>query len=109
MRPNLPLSPEPIRWVAEMLPRFYRFCARVKVSTKELGVIRLDRLMSSQVYMCEQLFQGLDEGVHDFLWLKSRQLGASTILWALDLWWLMRFPGMQAIYLADTGQRTEVH
>lgn len=100
---------ESIRWVDDMLPRFLRFCGRLRIATKELGVIRLDTMMSSQRYCVDQLFQGLDEGIHDFLWLKSRQLGISTILWALDLWWLQRFPGMQGIYITDDADNTRVH
>lgn len=99
----------PLRWVQDELPKFLRFCAHVRVATKELGVVRLDQLLSSQLWFINEIFRGLDEGLHDFLCLKGRQLGISTILWALDLWWWQRFEAMQAMYITDDGENTQVH
>lgn len=98
-----------IRWVQDELPKFLRYASRIRIATKEQGIVRLDRLLSSQRFLAVQIFAGLDRGLHDFLILKARQLGVSTLLWALDLWWLQRWNGIQAIYAADDGANTELH
>ena len=41
--------------------------------------------------------------------VKARQLGASVLLWALDLFWLMKFPGLQGLYVADSDPNKEIH
>lgn len=40
--------------------------------------------------------EGLDAGVHDFTTLKCRQIGLSTIMLALDLYWPFTHPGLDA-------------
>ena len=96
------------RWVSEMLPQFWSFCAALKIPSKEEGIIFLHPT-SSQVYLITEIFTGLDLGIHDFVIVKSRQLGASTILWALDLWWFLKFGSIQAMYIADDDENKEVH
>lgn len=96
------------RWVSEMLPQFWSFCAALKIPSKEEGIIFLHPT-SSQVYLITEIFTGLDLGIHDFVIVKSRQLGASTILWALDQWWFLKFGSVQAMYIADDDENKEVH
>ena len=74
---------------------FWRFCDALTVQTKEKGEVKMTResLMGSQVYFVEQVFKGFDEGVHNFVVLKGRQLGITTICLALDLYWLGKYSG----------------
>jgi len=92
----------------QLRDEFVRFCAELTIPSKELGMIRL-RLISSQVYLLDQVFRWMAAGFHDFVILKARQLGVSTLLWALDLFWMMRFGGMQGLYIADSDPNKELH
>src|SRR6266404_7113984 len=82
-----PTMPEPWRGY---LARFLKFCEWVPIDPKEGGVmwhgIAWAILLSSQRYLIEEIFCGLSQGFHDFVIVKARQLGASTLLWLLDLW-----------------------
>lgn len=101
----------PIRWVEDMLPLFLKFAGRIRIATKERGLLTLsaDNLTSTQQYLLAEIFTGLDAGLHDFLICKARQLQVSSILWTLTLWWLQKFEAMQGLYVTDDGGNTEVH
>ena len=112
IRSNAPHGPIHYPDLAEpwrsYLARFLRFCEAVPIDSKEIGATRLI-LLSSQRYLIEEIFWGLSLGFHDFVIVKARQLGASSILWALDLWWLMTFPGLQGMYITDDEGNKETH
>lgn len=91
-----------------LLARFLKFCEWVPIDAKEQGATRLI-LLESQRYVIEEIFVGLSLGLHDFVIVKARQLGASTVLWALDLFWLMTFPGLQGMYVSDDEGNKEKH
>lgn len=76
--------------------KFWEFCAKLKIQTKELGEIRLtqDSVLGTQRYFIDELKKGLDEGVHEFVILKGRQVAISTICIALDLYWLGKYSGI---------------
>lgn len=88
---------------------FLRFCEALEVETKEFGLIALGTtLLGSQKYFVDEIFKGLEEGIHYFVCLKGRQLGISTICMALDLFWLFRFPGMAGTLALDTEETREL-
>ena len=91
------------------LRAFLRFCERVTIPSKDYGAMRLAPLFASQRYVIEEIFYALSLGLHDVLILKSRQLGVSTVLWAFDLWWAMKWPALQAAYIADSDENKELH
>lgn len=75
-----------------------QFCQALKIDSKERGVISLgDSLLGTQRWVLEKIITGLEEGVHDFVTLKCRQAGISTISLALDLFWLMKHKGMSGM------------
>ena len=69
------------------LQQFYRFCAQLKVETKENGLQNLTNLLGTQTYVMQEIADGLAEDIHFFVILKGRQLGITTISLALDLYW----------------------
>lgn len=73
---------------------FWRFCTKLTINAKEMGAIKLTKPFGPQRWLIREIARGLDEGIHDFTILKCRQLGASTILLALDLYWLFVHGGM---------------
>ena len=73
---------------------YNRFCATLKIDSKEFGTIPLKHL-GTQIYLIDEIVEGLNRGIHDFYVLKARQLGISTECWALDLYWLFKHPGLR--------------
>lgn len=72
----------------EVKEAFYEFLNHTQVKSKEKGWIILGQhLYDAQVRVIETIFDGLSRGVHDYKVLKSRQLGVSTIIRALMLFW----------------------
>jgi len=51
-----------------------------------------------------QIAAGLDRDVHDVTVLKSRQLGITTVLEALDLYWLFKHAGMDGTLVTQDEQ-----
>jgi hypothetical protein len=83
-------------WTQEQADRykaaFYEYLNHVWVKSKEKGWIILgENLYGGQVLVIDAIFDGLAQDKHDFKVLKSRQLGISTIIRALMLFWLGAF------------------
>ncbi len=90
------------------LGEFHRFCEALEIESKEFGLITLgSRFLGTQRYFFEEVFRGLNEGVHEFVVLKGRQLGISTACLALDLYWAFKFDGMQCTLATDTEENRE--
>lgn len=99
---------EKIKWSA-VKKEFNRFCNDLKIETKEFGIVSLGKTMlGSQIYFVDEVFDGLDKGVHYSVVLKARQMGISTIMLALDLFWHFKFPGTQGTLATDTEENREM-
>ena len=90
------------------LAEFYKFCAQLKIETKEQGLMRLDKPLGTQKYVMDEIGKGLEEGVHFFTILKGRQLGITTISLALDLYWHFKHRGLQGTLVTDTEDNREM-
>jgi len=97
-----------IEW-SKVKAEFLRFCTALKVETKEQGIVSLGKTMlGSQSYFVDEVFEGLENGIHYFVVLKARQMGISTIMLALDLFWHFKFPGVQGTLATDTEENREL-
>ena len=77
------------------LTQFMQFSKALHIDTKERGMVRLgDNLMGTQRYLLKAIVQGFEEGKREFVTLKCRQAGISTLSLALDMFWMMRHKGM---------------
>lgn len=89
------------------LPAFLRFIELIRITSKEhpepVPIIPYE----GQRRFLRELTEGLESGVHHFTCLKSRQLGISTILLALDIFWLFIHPGLQGALIFDTADNRE--
>jgi hypothetical protein len=86
-----------------------RFCSGLQIPAKDhAGLFRMTTLYSTQMYFLRELAAGFEDGVHDFLVLKGRQQGITTITDALDLYWPQRFEGIQGLMVADDDDNKEV-
>ena len=90
------------------LHKFYKFCAELKIETKEEGLKKMGKLLGTQTYVMSEIQKGLDEDVHFFVILKGRQLGITTISLALDLYWQFTHPGWQGTLVADTEENRDM-
>ena len=92
------------------LKNFWDFCAALRVDTKELGEVSLSRdmLLGTQIYFIEEIAKGINEGCHNFVILKGRQLGITTICIALDLYWAFKHPGMSGSLITHDEETREM-
>ena len=83
--------------------RFLAFLSRLKIQTKDFGMVSFE-MLGTQSYVLEEMCAAIDRGVTTFLILKARQLGMSTFFIALDLFWAMDHPGLLASFVTHTDQ-----
>lgn len=93
---------------SKWLELFLDFIAHINIDSKEAGVTNLRKKMyGAQLRLLEQMDDGMREKVRHFVVLKARQLGITTISLALDLFWVMIFPGLQGAIVFDTEGNKE--
>jgi hypothetical protein len=90
------------------LNKFWRFCAQLRIESKEKGLIPLGEPLGTQKYVMQEITQGLKDDKHFFVILKGRQLGITTISLALDLYWQFTHPGWQGTLVADTEENRDM-
>lgn len=74
------------------LRAFYKFCNALKIDTKEQGEIYLGRsLLGTQTMVINEIAAGMENGIRNFVTLKCRQIGISTISLAFDLFWIFKY------------------
>ena len=83
------------------IEHFRKFTESLRIDSKEKGQTQLVWL-GTQRYFVEQVAKGLERGVHNFVVLKGRQLGISTISLALTLYWLFAHKGLQGALVTDS-------
>ena len=90
------------------LQKFYKFCAELKIETKEEGLKKMGKLLGTQTYVMEEINKGLKDDIHFFVILKGRQLGITTVSLALDLYWQFTHPGWQGTLVSDTEENRDM-
>lgn len=84
------------------LTHFYQFCNSLRIDTKERGQILLGKhLMGSQRRCVNEIAEGLERGIHEFVTLKARQLGISTVSLAFDLYWEGKYNGISGALITQ--------
>jgi hypothetical protein len=88
---------------------FYRFSKALRIDSKERGIITLgDNLLGTQHRLIEQMTIGFQQGVREFVTLKCRQIGVSTLSMAFDLYWLNKYKGINgALVVHEDGAREQ--
>jgi hypothetical protein len=91
------------------LTEFWKFCNSLRIDTKERGSVILGRtFMGSQRRLINEIAKGLENGIHEFVTLKARQLGISTASLALDLYWAGKYRGISgALVVHDEPARDQ--
>lgn len=78
----------------------------MQIDTKEEGKKRL-KFLGTQNYFVDEVAEGLNRGIHEFIVLKGRQLGISTISIALDIYWNFKYEGLQGSLITDTEENRD--
>jgi hypothetical protein len=84
---------------------FYKFCCSLRINSKEFGMLNFGHNpLTTQSYLMEQIEKGFDDDVHEFVILKARQLGISSIMLALDLYWINKYTGLTGALVTHTDK-----
>jgi hypothetical protein len=87
---------------------FYRFLDRCFVNSRDGGHICLGKtLYEGQRKVVTDIFDALEEDIHDIWILKSRQLGISTIIRALIVFMIGIHKGVKGALVFDSAQNRE--
>lgn len=87
---------------------FYAFLDCVTISSKDYGQIRLgEHVYNAQRRLFTAIFDGLEEDIHDFYCLKSRQLGCSTAARVLTVFWAGAHDGLRGAMVFDTDENKQ--
>ena len=83
---------------------FYEFLNRCYINSKDSGQICLGKsLFQGQIDVITEIFDALEEDIHDIYILKSRQLGISTLIRAVIIFFLGIFKGLKGAIVLDTS------
>lgn len=85
---------------------FWKYANNVWIPSKDAGLVRF-KPYQTQVYLINELLSGITEGIHEFVVLKPRQIGATTSLAIWDSFWLQAHKGLQGQLVADTDGNRE--
>src|SRR5690242_18756562 len=84
---------------------FYAFLGRCFINSKDAGRICLgEHLYDGQRRCITQIFDALEEDIHDVYVLKSRQLGISTLIRALSIFLIGIHPGLKGAIVFDSAE-----
>lgn len=88
---------------------FFEFLKHVRINSKETGgdTVLADHIYEAQRRFLDCIWEGLSRDIHTFNFLKSRQLGISTISRALSVFWLGMHKGLQGAMVFDTQAHRE--
>lgn len=75
------------------LERFKQFAGFVKIQSRDYGLVPFV-FLGTQKYLLEEICDGIENGITTFVILKARQVGISTFLLLLDLFWAMEHEGL---------------
>jgi hypothetical protein len=81
--------------------RFESFLSKVKIQTKDFGLIPF-AMLGTQKYVLDEMEDAYNKGVTTFYILKARQLGITVFFVLLDIFWAMEYPGLLGSFVTHT-------
>jgi hypothetical protein len=78
----------------------------VELDTKEFGRSRIEPWPSQRIII-DAVAKGLNEGVHEFVVLKCRQVAVTSVCSVIELFWSLANPGVQGAIIADRTDNLE--
>ena len=92
--------------MAKVRQGIYDLLTSVSIDTKEQGRCRVEP-WPSQRLVIDAVARGLQEGVHEFVILKCRQVAITTVCSIIELFWALANPGVQGAIIADRTDNLE--
>lgn len=98
-------APRSKKLTNKWLKLFDEFISALRIVSKEVAAqdekgVKLE-LWGSQRMALESLCDGMDAGIRNFMFLKGRQAGISTVFLAIDLFWLAMHPNTIGALVVD--------
>lgn len=84
----------------------YDLLSAVEVDTKERGRAHIEPWPSQRIII-DAVAKGLQEGVHEYVILKARQMAITTTASIISLFWALANPGVQGAIIADRTDNLE--
>ncbi|HEX3524854.1 MAG TPA: hypothetical protein VHT52_22550 [Stellaceae bacterium] len=84
----------------------YQLLSAVEIDTKEEGRTHVEPWLSQRLVI-DAVAKGLNEGVHEFVVLKCRQVAITTVCSVIELFWALANPGVQGAIIADRTDNLE--
>lgn len=84
----------------------YELLSAVEIDTKEEGRAHVEAWQSQRLVI-DAVAKGLQEGVHEFVILKCRQVAITTVCSVIELFWALANPGVQGAIIADRTDNLE--
>jgi hypothetical protein len=84
----------------------YDLLSSVELDTKEEGRCHIDPWPSQKIVI-DAVARGLQEGVHEFVILKCRQVAITTVSSVIELFWALANEGVQGAIIADRTDNLE--
>ena len=84
----------------------YDLFGAVELTTKELGKTHVEPWLSQRMVI-DAVADGLENDVHEFVILKSRQMAITTVCSLIELFWSLANPGTQGAIIADRTDNVE--
>jgi len=84
----------------------WTFSLQIPLATKDYGVRPIEG-WGTQRHLVREILKGKAKGINQFLVVKARQVGCSTIMLIVTLLWMWRFPGMQGLTVTDSDENKQ--
>lgn len=98
---------QPQEWYA----LFLQVLKYVRIRSKEVAAVDEHgapfNLWSSQEKALQEIVSGMEDGIRMFLFLKSRQLGMTTITLLIDIFFLAYYPGTLGALVTDNDENRD--
>lgn len=85
---------------------FWDYASTVSIPSKDMGLTKF-KPFATQRYLIDEVLSGIDEGIHEFIVLKPRQVGCTSVMALFDNFWLQAHQGLQGQLVADTDGNRE--
>lgn len=95
-----------VRRMTTIRQGLYDLLSSVEIDTKEEGRCHIDPWPSQKIVI-DAVARGLQEGVHEFVILKCRQVAITTCCSIIELFWALANEGVQGAIIADRTDNLE--
>lgn len=85
---------------------FLTFISTIWIDTKEYGRIPF-RPNGAQQHILHEIIEGMKRGIRQFISLKCRQIGNSTLMVVLDVFWAHYYSGIQMGIIFDSDENRD--